>query len=240
MTHQKLENKVAIIVGASSGMGRATAIAFSREGSKLVLASRNASALQSLSEELGTQNLVCPTDACDREEVERLIGQTLDTFGRIDIVVYATGTNIPNRSLEELDHETWDMMLSTNLTGAFNCTKASLPIMEKQQDGLIIYISSISVTRADVSGVSYQAAKHGLSGLAHGTFVEKKDKGIRTTVIFPGLCDTPLVLQRPVKTPEVILAKALQPQDVADACLYVATSPRRARIGELTLQPTEL
>jgi NADP-dependent 3-hydroxy acid dehydrogenase YdfG len=238
--NQRLKNKVAIIVGASSGMGRETAVAFANRGAKLVLASRNEAALISLSEELDSQNLVCPTDAGKRDQVEKLIAKTLETFGRIDMLVYATGTNIPNRSLEKLDHETWDMMVSTNLTGAFNCTKAVIPVMEKQEDGLIIYISSISVTRADVSGVSYQASKHGLSGLAHGTFVEKKDKGIRTTVIFPGLCDTPLVLQRPVKTPDDVLAKALQPQDVADACLYVATAPRRARIGELTLQPTEL
>lgn len=238
--NQSLKNKVAIIVGASSGMGRATAVAFANDGARLVLASRNEAALDSLSQELDGQTLVCPTDACQRQEVDRLIEQALSAFGRIDILVYATGTNIPNRSLEKLDHETWDMMVSTNLTGAFNCTKAVLPTMEKQEDGLIIYISSISVTRADVSGVSYQASKHGLSGLAHGTFVERKEKGIRTTVIFPGLCDTPLVLQRPIKTHEDVLAKALQPQDVADACLYVATAPRRARIGELTLQPTEL
>jgi NADP-dependent 3-hydroxy acid dehydrogenase YdfG len=92
----------------------------------------------------------------------------------------------------------------------------------------------------DVSGVSYQASKCGLSGLAHGTHKEEQGNNIRTTVIFPGLCDTPLVLQRPTPTPPEVMAKALQPQDVADACLFVATLPPRARVPELVLLPAGL
>ncbi|MCZ6674819.1 MAG: SDR family NAD(P)-dependent oxidoreductase [Verrucomicrobia bacterium] len=134
----------------------------------------------------------------------------------------------------------WEMMMATNITGAFNCTKAVLPCMQEQKAGLIIYISSTCVQTPDVSGVSYQASKHALTGLAHGTFVEQQKHGIRTTIVFPGLTDTPLVLKRPVPTPPDVLDKALQPQDVADACLYVATAPSRARIAELVLQPAGL
>jgi NADP-dependent 3-hydroxy acid dehydrogenase YdfG len=132
------------------------------------------------------------------------------------------------------------MMMATNLTGAFHCTKAVLPAMRRQGAGLIIYLSSGCVQMPDVSGVSYQATKCGLSGLAHGTFKEEQDNGVRTTVIFPGLCDTPLVLQRPTPTPPEVVAKALQPEDVADACLYVATTPARARVPELVLLPAGL
>jgi NADP-dependent 3-hydroxy acid dehydrogenase YdfG len=174
------------------------------------------------------------------DQVAHLVQTTLDQFGRIDILVYATGTNIPDRSLEVLSHETWEMMLGTNLTGAFHCTKAVLPTMREQKSGLIIYLSSGCVQSPDVSGVSYQASKHGMSGLAHGTFNEEQDHGIRTTVIFPGLCDTPLVLKRPTPTPPEVVAKALQPEDVADACLFVATMPSRARIPELVLLPSGL
>ncbi len=235
-----LENKVAIIVGSSSGMGKATARSYAQAGASVVLAARSKDKLDNLAAEIGNRAIACATDARDVAQVNHLIQTTLDKFGQIDILVYATGTNIPDRSLEVLTHETWEMMIGTNLTGAFNCTKAVLPTMRKQQSGLIIYLSSGCVQSPDVSGVSYQASKHGMSGLAHGTFQEEQENGIRTTVIFPGLCDTPIVLQRPTPTPPEVMAKALKPEDVADACLYVATTPARARIPELILLPAGL
>lgn len=238
--HLALENKVAIIVGSSSGMGKATARSYTQAGASVVLAARSKDKLDNLAAEIGNRAISCSTDARDVGQVNHLIQTTLDKFGQIDILVYATGTNIPDRSLEVLTHETWEMMIGTNLTGAFNCTKAVLPVMRKQQSGLIIYLSSGCVQSPDVSGVSYQASKHGMSGLAHGTFQEEQENGIRTTVIFPGLCDTPIVLKRPVPTPPEIMAKALKPEDVADACLYVATTPSRARIPELILLPAGL
>lgn len=240
MSNQSLQDKVVVIVGASSGMGRATAVSFSRAGAKLAIAARNEAALNELSSELGGDVMVCPLDARDVDASENLMKKTVQTFGRIDVLIYATGTNIPDRSLERLTHETWEMMLSTNATGAFNCTKAVLPTMQSQKEGLIIYISSVSAKRADVSGIAYQASKHALTGLAHGTYLEQKENGIRTSIIFPGLCDTPLVLQRPVPTPEDVLAKALQPEDAADACLYIASAPSRVRVGELVMEPTGL
>ena len=237
---QPLKERVAIIVGSSSGMGRATAITFATAGAKVILAARGVEALQMLAEEIGENAISYPTDVQDPVAVERLIETTLADFGKIDILVYLTGTNIPERSLEVLSNETWDMMLKTNLTGAFYCTKAVLPTMRHQKSGLIIYVSSAAVQRPDTSGVSYQATKHGMVGLAHGTFKEERDNGIRTSMIFPGLTDTPLVLKRPVPTPPDVVAKALQPQDVADACLFVASLPARAYVPELVMMPTEL
>ena len=235
-----MKDKVVVVVGASSGMGKSIARRLVKAGAQVVLAARNEAALAALNSELGDDCLVCPTDARKVPAVDRLIQQTLERFNRVDVLVYATGTNIPDRSLEKLNHETWEMMLATNITGAFNCTKAVLPCMQDQKQGLIIYISSTCVQTPDVSGVSYQASKHALSGLAHGTFVEQKKHGIRTSIIFPGLTDTPLVLQRPVVTPAEVLQKALQPEDVAEACLYVASAPPHARIAELVLQPAGL
>ena len=235
-----LDGQAAVIVGGSSGMGRATALAYGRAGARLVIAARSADKLKDLAAEIGDGAVACATDARDLEQVNHLVRTTLDRFGRIDILVYATGTNIPDRSLADLSHETWEMMLSTNLTGAFNCTKVVLPTMREQKFGLIIYLSSGCVQSPDLSGVSYQAAKHGISGLAHGTFQEEQDNGIRTTVIFPGLCDTRLVLQRPVPTPPEVMVKALKPEDVAEACLFVATMPSRARIPEMVLLPAGL
>ena len=235
-----LQDQVAVVVGSSSGMGRSTARAFAAAGARLVLAARSVDKLSALEAEIGENALSCPTDVCDLASVEGLIATALEAFGRIDILVYATGTNIPERSLEVLSNNTWDMMMGTNLTGAFYCTQAVLPVMRQQAGGLIIYLSSGCVQRPDVSGVSYQATKHGMSGLAHGTFEEERENGIRTTVIFPGLTDTPLVLQRPTPTPPEVMAKALQPEDVARACLFVASQPARARVPELVLLPSGL
>lgn len=240
MSESSIKGKVAVVVGASSGMGKEIAITFAAAGAYMVLAARRETELEALNSEMEGESFACPTDSRDVTSVDRLVKRTLERYGHLDILVYATGTNIPDRSLEELSHETWEMMLATNTTGAFNCTKAVLPAMQEQQTGLIVYISSTCVQSPDVSGVSYQASKHALTGLAHGTFVEQQKHGIRTTIIYPGLCDTPLVLKRPVPTPKDVLNKALQPKDVADACLYVATAPSRARIAELVLQPSGL
>ena len=237
---EALKDKVAIIVGSSSGMGRATAITFAEAGAKVVLAARSSEKLEALAAEIGGEAAACPTDVRDPDAVERLIGTTVEQFGRVDILVYATGTNIPDRSLEVITNDTWDMMIGTNLTGAFYCTNSVLPVMRKQQEGLIIYLSTGAVQSPDTSGVSYQASKQGLSGLAHGTRNEEMGNGIRTSVIFPGLCDTPLVLKRPVPTPKEVLDKALQPQDVADACLFVASLPDRVRVPEMVLLPAGL
>ena len=132
------------------------------------------------------------------------------------------------------------MVVATNLTGAFNVTKAVLPAMREQGEGLIIYISTAAVQRPDVSGVAYQATKHGLDGLAFGTFQEEKQNGIRTTVIYPGLTDTPLVRKRPTPTPPEVMAKAMQPEDVAHACAFVASLPPRCLVPELMIVPSGL
>ncbi|MSS70279.1 MAG: SDR family oxidoreductase [Candidatus Latescibacteria bacterium] len=237
----EIHGKVAIVVGASSGMGRATALSFAEKGAKVVLAARTAAALsEAVGAIRGGEALARPTDVTDRASCEGLIRETRDRFGRIDILVYATGTNIPQRSLQVLTPDTWDTMIATNLSGAFHCTRAVLPVMREQKEGLIIYLSTGAVQKPDVSGVAYQASKHGMVGLAHGAMQEERGNGIRTTVIFPGLCDTPLVLKRPAPTPPEVMAKALKPEDVAEACLFVAALPSRAHVPELILLPSGL
>ena len=232
--------QVVVIVGASSGIGRETALAFARAGATTVLAARSQEKLHALAEEIGSASMVCPMDVEDASSVGRAVDTIVERQGRIDVLVYATGTNIPDRALDVLTAKTWDMMVATNLSGAFHCTQAVLPAMRRQGGGLLIYISSVAVQLPDASGVAYQAAKHGLVGLAHGTFKEEQENGIRTTVIFPGLTDTPLVLKRPTPTPPEVMAHALQPEDVAAACLFAASLPPRARVPELMLMPSRL
>ncbi|MDA0834124.1 MAG: SDR family oxidoreductase [Planctomycetota bacterium] len=238
-----LQDQVAVIIGASSGMGRATAIALAKSGALVTAAARRTERLDSLRTELVDQKISLDTftvDVTKPQSICDLIDHVIHIRGRIDLLVYATGTNIPERGLKVLTADTWQMMLETNLTGAFHATQAVLPSMRKQQNGLIVYLSTAAVQFPDVSGVAYQASKHGLSGLAHGTRAEGKKSGIRTTVIFPGLCRTEILAKRPVPTPDDVLQHALEPQDVADAVLFVAQLPPRAVVTEMQLWPSRL
>jgi serine 3-dehydrogenase (NADP+) len=241
----KLDGKVAVVVGATSGMGRATALLFAREGASLVIAGRRAGLLQELGEQLAAESgraaLGVTCDAGDREQVASLIESARAQFGRIDLLVYASGMNHPDRSLAATPPERWEEVLRVNLTGAFHCTQLVAPVMREQGDGLILYISSLSALRGDnVSGIPYQASKRGLDGISTGVMAEEKGNGIRTSVIYPGLCDTPLVFQRPQPPSAEVLAAALLPEDVAEACLYVAALPPRCHVPELVLLPSRL
>ena len=130
--------------------------------------------------------------------------------------------------------------MSVNLNGAYYVTRAVLPAMRERGSGHLIYISSISGLAPDVSGAAYQAAKRGLLGLAHAIRVEEKENGIRTCVICPGLVDTELMEKRLVKPTAEVLAKALKPEDVAEAVLSVAKLPPRVVVPEMQILPTYL
>lgn len=238
-----LKNEVAIVVGASSGMGRATAAALARAGARVIASARREDRLTELRDELAAEGLaidVAVTDASNRADVDRLIASTVEKHGRVDLLVYATGTNIPQRSIDVLSADDWNLLITTNLSGAFHCTQAVLPTMRANGGGLIVYLSTAAVQMPDVSGVAYQASKHGITGLAHGTRVEEKKNGIRTTVIFPGLCKTEILQKRPKPTPPEVLELALEPSDVADAVLFVAQMERRAVVPEMQLMPSRL
>jgi len=127
-----------------------------------------------------------------------------------------------------------------NLNGAFYATQAALPSMRQRGAGHLIYVASISGIVPDVSGASYQAAKRGLLGMAHAVRVEEKENGIRTCVVCPGLVDTEILENRPVKPSAETLSKALQPGDVAEVILGVAKLPARVVVPELQVLPTYL
>jgi serine 3-dehydrogenase (NADP+) len=232
-----IQNQTVLIVGASSGIGRAAAVLFAREGAKVVAAARREDRLQALKQELAKEQrdiTVRVADASKPEDMQHLA----QAIGKIDILVFVAGTNTPDRSLERLTPEIWNSMVEVNLNGAFYATHAVLPTMRGAGAGHLIYVSSISGLVPDVSGASYQAAKRGVVGLAHAIRVEEKQNGSRTCVICPGLVDTELLEKRPVKPTPEVLAKALQPEDVAEAILFVAKLPPRAVVPELQLMPT--
>ncbi len=239
----KLDGQIAIIAGGGSGMGRATALAFVEEGARVALADVQAEAIKELAAEIngrGGQAIACVTDISRRSDVDALAQATLDAFGRIDTLVNTAGINVPDRKLTVLTPENWERMLKINLTGAFNLTQAVLPAMRQQKNGLLVHVTSVSGKWADFSGAAYQASKHGMVGLGHATMFEERSNGIRVTLIFPGLCDTPLMTKRPVPPAREVLDKALKPEDIAAACVFVASLPSRAYVPELILMPGAL
>jgi serine 3-dehydrogenase (NADP+) len=236
-----LSGQVAVIVGASSGVGRAAAVLFAREGTKVVAAARREDRLQSLKDELAREQrdiIVRRADASSVEDMQQLAQATLEQFGRIDILVFASGTNTPDRAMERLTPEIWNSLIDTNLNGAFYATHAILPSMRKAGSGHLIYISSISGLLPDVSGAAYQASKRGVLALAHAIRMEEKQNGIRTCAICPGLINTELLEKRPVKPTPEALAKALQAEDVAEVILFVAKLPAHASVPEMQVLPT--
>jgi NADP-dependent 3-hydroxy acid dehydrogenase YdfG len=235
----KLEKQVVLVVGASSGIGRETAILFAREGARVMAAARRADRLAALKAEAdGIETSVA--DASSLADMERLVKQTEARLGPIDILVYNTGTNTKDRALKLLTPPTWDMMIAVNLSGAYYVTQAVLPGMRQRRAGHIIFVSSISGIVPDVSGAAYQAAKRGLIALAHAIRVEEREHGIRTCAVCPGLVDTEILENRPVKPPAEMLAKALRPEDVAEAILAVAKMPPRVSVPEMQVMPTVL
>jgi NADP-dependent 3-hydroxy acid dehydrogenase YdfG len=238
-----LAGKSIVIAGAGSGMGRATALAAAEAGARVVLIARTAETIEEIAagiRDTGGTATAIAADVTDHAAAREVVRQAQADLGRIDALVNTVGTNIKQRALSELTAESWAGMLAINLTAAFNLTQAVIPVMREQADGVIVHVSSSAAKKPDPSGVAYQATKAGLVGLTHGTMEEERANGIRTTVIFPGLTDTPMVLKRPTPTPPEVLAKALQPEDVASAVLFVLQLPARAYVPELLLYPSRL
>ena len=204
---------------------------------------RRQNRLQALQDELADENIdigISSADASIPAAMEELVARTVEQFEKIDVMIYATGTNTPDRALTRLTTKIWDETIGVNLNGAYYATRAVLPSMRDRKSGHLIYIASISGLVADISGAAYQASKRGMLGLAHAVRVEEKEHGIRTCVVCPGLVDTEILEKRPVKPPPETLLKALQPEDVAEAVLFVAKLPPRAVVPEMQMMPTLL
>ena len=212
---------------------------FAKRGARVMASARRKDRLEQLKQEFPAIEIHA-ADASDAAQMEQLANEARTKLGRIDILAFATGTNTPDRSMQRLRTDIWDMMISTNLNSAYYITRAVLPGMREAGAGHLLYISSISGLTPDVSGASYQASKRGLVGLAHAIRVEEKENGIRTCVICPGLVESEILEKRPVKPSAEILAKALQPEDVAEIVVAVAELPERAVVPELQIMPTYL
>jgi NAD(P)-dependent dehydrogenase (short-subunit alcohol dehydrogenase family) len=235
-----LSGKTAVVVGASSGIGLATANLFAEAGATVHAAARRREAIEERAgERIGSGMMKAYTlDVSDSGAVEKMIGE-VGQAGGIDTLVIAAGMNVPERRLQQLSPESWDGILSVNLSGAFYCVKAALPYLREAR-GLVVLISSVSGSWPDMSGPAYQASKAGMTELAHAAGFEEHQNGVRFTSILPGIVDTPILDNRPEPPGREIRDLSLKPEDVAAACLFLATLPERAYVPEMTILPTAI
>jgi NADP-dependent 3-hydroxy acid dehydrogenase YdfG len=237
-----MAKKTAVVTGASSGVGRATAIALAAAGWEVAILARREDALRKTvsmapAEAQGRVH-VHPCDIANKAAVEAVAKAFLDRFGRVDALVNAAGTNIPKRSLAEMTDERFREVFDVNLTGALNTIQAFLPTMRKQQGGTVVNVNSIAGQNASVlSGASYVMSKFALAGLTQSINAEEARNNIRACSIFPGDINSELLEKRPTPPPQDVRGKMLQPQDVADCILLVLNLPPRAVVEELRIVP---
>lgn len=234
----KLKDQVAIVTGAGRGIGRAVALAFSREGATVALAARTASELETVAaliESRAGRALVVPTDVTSETSVAALVEKVLADFKKVDILLTAAGlaTFAP---LVDTKPEDWDRMMAVNLRGVFLVCRAVLPAMMRQRRGTIINIASIAAKRAIPGGAAYAASKHAVLGLSQVLAEEMRPHGVRVGALCPGAVDTSLWDGVP-KAPE--RSRMLRPEDVAEAALLMASLPPGASLEDLTLLPAE-
>lgn len=242
-------NKVALVTGAGSGIGRQTALAFLKEGYSVVLAGRRREALESTATKTGTpeaQVLVVRTDITDPASVCSLFQQTKDTFGRLDVLFNNAGINVPGIPLEELGVEQWKSVVDTNLTGAFLCTQEAFKLMKNQKPrgGRIINNGSISAHSPRPNSAPYTATKHAITGLTKSTSLDGRKYDIACGQIDIGNAATELAVKMQNADPQGDGSTPVEPlmdlDNVVRAVLYMASLPLDANVTSLTVIATKM
>jgi NAD(P)-dependent dehydrogenase (short-subunit alcohol dehydrogenase family) len=241
--------KIAVVTGAGSGIGKAAALALLQEGYAVVLAGRRKELLEAVAAEgrpSGSRALVVPTDVGDPASVRALFARTKETFGRLDLLFNNAGTGAPPVPLEELSYEQWKAVVDVNLTGAFLCTQQAFTIMKSQQPrgGRIINNGSISAHAPRPNSAPYTATKHAITGLTKSTSLDGRKYDIACGQIDIGNAETPLTAKMKAGVPQAHGAIAPEPtmdvQHVARAVVYMASLPLDANVQFLTVMATKM
>lgn len=244
---EDLDGKVAVVTGASSGIGEATAKSLSEEGADVVLAARREEELRDLADQIETEGgdtLVVPTDVTDEADIQELVDRTVEEFDRLDILVNNAGVMLLEE-VEDADPDNFQQMVDVNLSGLMKLTRAALPIMQDQGSGHVVNISSVAGRKSFPGSSAYSATKFGVNGFSEGLRQEVTgEDDIRITLIEPGFVDTELaehipdenIQEQTKQTLETM--DALTPQDVARSITYAVGQPPHVDVNELLIRPT--
>jgi 3-oxoacyl-[acyl-carrier protein] reductase len=232
----QLQGQVAIVTGAGTGIGRATALLLAKEGAAVVLAARTLADLESVAQEIaaaGGKALASQTDVSVEEQAEVLVARTVETFGRVDILVNNAGTNV-RAPIDKVKTADWHLILGSNLNGTFFCTRAVIPHMQAQQYGKIVNVSSGAGKRGSATRAAYSAAKHGVVGFGDAVQKDMKGFGISVTAVLPGPIHTPLRRRSvPDEDPNLLIGS----EEVAEVILFLATRGKDVIIPEVAIYP---
>lgn len=230
----RLAGKIALVTGGSSGIGRATALIFAREGAKVVVADVNIEGSQETVRQIqaaGGEAIFIKTDVSQAVEVETMVKKTVETYGRLDCAFNNAGIEGVLKPTSDYDIDTWDRVLSINLKGVWLCMKYEIQQMLSQGGGAIVNTASAAGLVA-VSGMSaYVAAKHGVVGLTKTAALEYAKAGIRVNAVCPGGVDTPMVQRVFSKNPQFAEAAAsaepvgrlAQPAEIGEAVVWLCS-----------------
>lgn len=244
---QRLDGRVALVTGASSGIGEATAIALAQEGAKVAVSARRRDRLDDLAtriREAGGEVLVLEADLLDVDEAQRIVHDTEAHFGRLDILVNNAGV-MYLEPVDSADLQRWRRMLELNVLGLIASTQAALPGMRKRRDGHVVNISSTAGRVANPNAAGYSATKFGVCAFSESLRREVYNDNIRVSVVEPGIVATEL--REHIADPDVQknlnafadAMRQLKSEDVADAIVFCVSRPDHVNINEILMRPTD-
>jgi NAD(P)-dependent dehydrogenase (short-subunit alcohol dehydrogenase family) len=234
MNKNELRDRIAVVTGASRGIGLAIASRLGQEGAKVVLVARNGTALREASKRTQGMAAAVAADVRSPQQVAGLFRRVQKRYAGLDILVNCAGI-FTYKPFTETTFEDWQNNIATNLSSLFFITKAALPLLRRSELPRIVNVLSVSSRQAFPNCSAYTASKFGALGLTRVLRQELRAYGIRVTAVLPGLTDTGMIKEFGFKIPR---AKLMQPEDVAEVVLAVLRQPARTSVEEIVVTPS--